>query len=82
MISNDERQDTWMFHTAAGTPVPVEVTVIDYPSEPGRSRFVSGVRAGGHLMTFEDGRYRCDDGEELTLRCAVDGIAERCRRTH
>lgn len=82
MISNDGRQDTWTFHTAAGTPVPVEVTVIEYPSEPGRSRFVSGACADGRLVTSEHGRYRCDDGEELTLRCAVDGIAERYRRTH
>ena len=70
MISNDEHEDVWTFLDSCGVPVKVDVVVIDFPNQPGRSAFVSGVTADGRVVYFEDGKYVCDDGTELQLPCA------------
>ncbi len=70
MISNSEREDIWTFIDVCGVSVKVDVVVVDFPSSPGRSKFVSGVTADGRMVEFEGGKYLCDDGTELQLQCA------------
>jgi hypothetical protein len=67
MISDDEHEDVWIFLDDCGESVRVSVVVIDYPQQPGRSMFVSGVADDGRLVAFEDGKYVCDDGKVLIL---------------
>jgi hypothetical protein len=70
MISDDEHDDVWTFIDNCGASVKVNVVVIDYPDNPGRSAFVSGVTFDGREVFFEDGKYLCDDGTELQLPLA------------
>ena len=67
MISDDEREDVWTFVDSHGLPFHVSVVLIDYPEEPHRSMFVSGVLDDGRLVYFENGQYVCDDGSALFL---------------
>ena len=70
MISDHEREDVWIFLDNCGVSVKVDVTVVDYPGQPGRSAFVCGVTFDGRTVSFENGKYICDDGTELQLPCA------------
>ena len=67
MISDDEHEDVWTFLDDCGHSVRVAVVVVDYPQQPGRSMFVSGVADDGRIVSFEHGKYLCDDGKVLTL---------------
>jgi hypothetical protein len=67
MISDNEHEDVWTFLDECGQSVRVSVVVIDYPQQPGRSMFVSGIADDGRLVSFETGKYVCDDGTVLTL---------------
>ena len=69
MISNDEREDVWTFLDDCGLPVSVDVIVIEYPDQPGRSLFISGATKDGRIVYLEDGKYICDDGTPLQLPC-------------
>jgi hypothetical protein len=67
MISDQERDDVWIFLDNCGVSIRVDVVVIDYPGNPGRSTFVTGVTPDGRIVYFENGQYLCDDGTTLHL---------------
>lgn len=67
MISNNEHEDVWTFLDDCGCSVRVSVVVVDFPQQPGRSMFISGVADDGRLVSYENGKYVCDDGRVLIL---------------
>lgn len=69
MISDNQCEDTWTFFDAHGRSVRVLVILVEYPHQPGRSIFIRGVTDDGRQVTFDDGKYLCDDGTLLTLPC-------------
>jgi hypothetical protein len=69
MISDAEREDVWTFLDDCGRSVRVSVVVVDYPQQPGRSMFISGVADDGRVVSHENGKYVCDDGRVLILPC-------------
>jgi hypothetical protein len=67
MISDNEHEDVWTFLDDCGRSVRVSVVVVDFPQQPGRSMFISGVADDGRLVSYENGKYVCDDGRVLIL---------------
>jgi hypothetical protein len=67
MISDNEHEDVWTFLDDCGCSVRVSVVVVDYPQQPGRSMFIRGIADDGRLVSYENGKYVCDDGRVLIL---------------